>query len=133
LADLPLAGTALRLHLRVRRFFCRTPQCPRWIFSERLPHLARPHAQRTLRLAATQQQLGLALGGQPGATLAQFLAMPVSPRTLLRLVRQLVLVEPPAPPRVLGVDDFVRPVPSKQARPLEDEGLNINKGVAMFR
>jgi hypothetical protein len=59
--------------------------------------------------------------------------MPVSPRTLLRLVRQLVLVEPPAPPRVLGVDDFVRPVPSKQARPLEDEGLNINKGVAMFR
>ncbi len=106
LADLPVAGTALRLHVLVRRFFCRTPQCPRWIFSERLPQLARPHAQRTLRLAATQQQIGLALGGQPGAALADTLAMPVSARTLLRLVRQLVLREPAATPRVLGVDDF---------------------------
>src|SRR6266516_7804331 len=34
---LPSVGQAVRLHLTVRKFFCRNPQCERRIFTERLP------------------------------------------------------------------------------------------------
>ena len=34
--DLPLTGRPVRRHLQVRRFFCRAPDCPRAIFTERV-------------------------------------------------------------------------------------------------
>ncbi len=114
LADLPLGAHRLILHLRVRRFHCRTVGCPRWIFAEQFPQLARPWARRTGRLTTALQHLGLALGGTAGTRLAQRLHLPMTPDTLLRLVRQVPDPDPPTP-RVLGVDDWVRPVPSKQA------------------
>lgn len=46
-ADLPLAGLAVVLHLRVRKFFCREPTCPRHIFTERLAEFVAPHARRS--------------------------------------------------------------------------------------
>jgi len=58
-----------------------------------------------MRLADSQRRIGLALGGQAGARLATQLAMPVSGETLLRLIR-VVTVEPPDPPRVLGIDEW---------------------------
>jgi transposase len=50
LADLPWVGIPVRMLLWSRRFFCATPDCPRRIFTERLPGIARPHARRTERL-----------------------------------------------------------------------------------
>src|ERR1051326_3539415 len=41
-ADLPWHGIALRLQVRVRRFFCSNPACQRAIFTERLPGLLAP-------------------------------------------------------------------------------------------
>jgi hypothetical protein len=38
-ADLPWMSCAVRLELHVRRFFCPTPECPRQIFTERLPRV----------------------------------------------------------------------------------------------
>src|SRR5713226_4390724 len=38
-ADLPLAGWAVRLELHVRRFFCQNKECPRRVFTERLPRV----------------------------------------------------------------------------------------------
>lgn len=105
LADLPAGPLAVRLQVTVHRFFCRTIQCPRWIFAERLPALARPWAQRTLRLATTLQQVGLVCGGEPGARITRHLALSTSPDTLLRAVRQIADSELPTP-RVLGVDDW---------------------------
>ncbi len=35
---LPWGGRCVRLRLRVRRFRCSDPRCPRQIFAERLPH-----------------------------------------------------------------------------------------------
>src|SRR5262245_10665722 len=40
LADLPWARFAVRLQIRVRRFFCANPVCPRTIFTERLAGIA---------------------------------------------------------------------------------------------
>src|SRR3954466_2331348 len=69
LLDLPWADVAIRLQLHVRKCFCLTAQCPRSIFTERLPQLAVPWARRTRRLAEQQRQIGVALGGAAGQRL----------------------------------------------------------------
>ncbi len=112
LADLPWAGVIVRLHLHVRRFFCRNPSCRRIIFTERLPQLTASSARRTYRLRTEQRHLALHHGGEAAARTARRQGMPVSPRTLLRLARQdqMPTIDEPAQPlptpRILGVDDF---------------------------
>jgi transposase len=104
LADLPWQGRILYLHRRVRRVRCANRDCRRRIFAER-PALTQPKARRTLRLREIQQQIGLALSGEPGSRLAGRLAMPVSGDTLLRLIRARG-AELVSPPRIIGVDDW---------------------------
>src|SRR5438067_2465269 len=41
-ADVPCGNRPVRLHLEVRKFFCRNATCPRKIFTERLPDLLQP-------------------------------------------------------------------------------------------
>src|SRR5262249_32565157 len=67
LADLPWGAYVVRLQLRVRKFFCGHPACPRQIFTERLPTVAAPWARRTGRPAQLLLAYGLALGGGSGA------------------------------------------------------------------
>jgi transposase len=114
LADLPWAEVTICLHLHVRKCVCPNPDCPRRIFTERLPAVVAPWARRTLRLAAQQQHIGLALGGAPSERLSGELDCPAGRDTFLRLVRTTPTPDAPTP-RCLGVDDWVRPVPSKQA------------------
>lgn len=103
-ADLPCAGDVVTIHLSTRRFVCGVRWCHRKIFTERLPLVA-PFARKTRRLWAQLQRHGFALGGDPGSRHARASGMPVSPRTLLRLVRAAPL--PPANPVVaLGIDDW---------------------------
>ena len=104
-ADLPWHGIALRLQLRVRRFFCDTPSCSQAIFTERLPGLIAPYARKTVRLAHVLEVIGMAVGGEAGARLLTSLGMTASPDTLLRLIQRARLASVPTP-RVLGVDDF---------------------------
>src|SRR5215211_7497266 len=104
-ADFAWAHIPVVLQLHVRRFFCLNPACARVTFSEPLPTIVAPFARRTIRLTAEQRQLGVDVGGEAGARTAQRQGMPLSPDTLLRLVRR----DPPADhptPRHLGVDDF---------------------------
>ena len=105
LADLPCFGRSVRLHVTVRRFSCPQPDCPRRIFAERLPGFAEPHARTTARLQHTHTEIGGALGGEAGARLALSLAMPTSPDTLLRRVKQIEDDFRP-PPRFVGIDDW---------------------------
>jgi transposase len=104
-ADLPSLGRAVRVGLRVRRFYCRNAACARRTFAERLPELVRPHARRTCRLAEAQGRVGAALGGEGSARLLRRLSMPASADTVLRLVRSLPLPEQEAP-RAVAVDDW---------------------------
>ena len=105
LADLPWGPYTVRLHLRVRKFFCDQPTCPCQIFTERLPTVAAPWARRTLRLAQRLRACGLALGGEAGARLGHRLGLRTSPATLLRLVQEAPTPRP-QPPQVLGVDEW---------------------------
>ena len=105
LADRPLAQHIVRLQVQARRFFCDNPACPRRTFSESVPDVIIPYARRTVRLASEQRCLGLDVGGAVGARIAQRQGMPLSPNTVLRLVRRDPLLERTTPTH-LGVDDF---------------------------
>lgn len=106
-ADLPCAGYVVQLQMRVRSFFCDNEGCAHRTFAERFPEVVAPYARRTERLAAQQQQVAFAVGGEVGARLLKILGMPVSPDTLIRLVRRAPEPEVTTP-RVLGVDDWAK-------------------------
>ncbi len=105
IADQPVGDRRVTVHLVMRRFRCRSARCPRRTFAESAPRLAARYARHTLPLQGRLQDLGLTLGGRPGARSARRVGIRVSRTTLLRRVRSL-----PEPsitaPRVLGVDDF---------------------------
>ncbi|OLE16408.1 MAG: hypothetical protein AUI36_37375 [Cyanobacteria bacterium 13_1_40CM_2_61_4] len=103
LADLPWGAYVVRVQLRVRKFFCDPPACPRQIFTERRPAVAAPWARRTLRLAQRLLASGRALGGEAGARLVAGQGLRTSPDTLLRLV-QAAPTPHAAAPQVLGGD-----------------------------
>ncbi len=105
IADLPAHDRPVALRLIVRRFHCVTPDCPQAIFCDRLPALVAPHARTSNRLTETHRLVGLALGGEAGARLADHLDVPTSPDTLLRRVRDSD-GEPVPPPRFVGIDDW---------------------------
>jgi transposase len=105
LADLPGDGQQVRLRVLARRFVCSRRRCPQQVFAERFVGLATPHARRTEQLRHAQREIAFALGGRPGARLAQTLRMPVSRHTLIRLVHPAG-ISAAEPARVLGVDDW---------------------------
>jgi hypothetical protein len=105
LADLPWADVAVSIRVRVCKFFCDNDACRRRIFAERLSGVAQSSARRTDRQGKALTAIALALGGEGGARLAGDLGMPVSPDTLLRLIRDAPDQELPTP-AVLGVDDW---------------------------
>jgi len=105
ITDLPCGGDVVTMHLSTRRFVCRMRWCRRKIFTERFPSLVAPFARKTTRLWAQLQRNGFAMGGDPGSRHAVAAGMPVSARTVLRLVRAAPLPEI-EPVVALGVDDW---------------------------
>ena len=105
LAEEPIFGHRVSLLMTVRRFFCSGSGCPRRIFTEPLDGFATKHARTTLRLARTHLAIGSALGGEAGARLAGKTAVPTSPDTLLRRVKQAG-ARSSGPPRFVGIDDW---------------------------
>ena len=59
-ADLPWGGRCVRLLLGVRKFRSSQRQCPRRIFTERLPDLVEPYARKTTRLYEVLEMVGFA-------------------------------------------------------------------------
>ena len=88
-----------------RRWFCDTPTCPRKIFADRFDGALARYARRTAVADDLLKTFALQAGGEGGARLARKAGVPVSPDTLLRLLRAMNDDEVRVP-RVLGVDDF---------------------------
>ena len=105
ITDRPIGGRRTTLAVTARRFFCDNPQCARTLFCERFPELAAPHARTTGPLTDAHRAIGFALGGEAGSRLAEQLAVPTSPDTLLRRVKTAP-DEPLPPPRFIGIDDW---------------------------
>jgi transposase len=107
LQDLPWQGVSVQLWVSAGRFRCRNPSCPRKIFCERLPQVARAYGRQTDRTPEIIRVVGYVAGGLPGERLLIRLGISTSDDTVLRRVRQV-----PAQPasaisvRNLGVDDW---------------------------
>lgn len=83
--DVPCGGRKVVLRLKVRKFFCRTPSCPRKVFAERLPELVRPWARVSNRLLEELKAIGLAASAEVSERLAPRLGMQVKAPTRLAL------------------------------------------------
>jgi len=105
LADRGVGGREVSIRLRVRRFFCIAPNCPRRIFAEQVAGLTERYRRCSPGLRAMLTEVGLALGGRAGELMTRRLDAARSPRTLLRLLRALPVPAPGAL-RVVGVDEF---------------------------
>ena len=106
LRDLPWHGATVRLRLVARRFYCRSPDCDRKIFTERLAGVVRRHGRSTERFRQTLALIGYGLGGEAGARLAERMGIDSSGDTSLRTLKE---GEPDSDTRtvlVLGVDDW---------------------------
>ncbi len=87
--DLPIGAKVVRLPLRVRRFRCHNSSCAKRTFSERLPQLLQPYAQKIERFITALYHTAQALGGAAAARLLVLLQLPTSATTLLRIIRRL--------------------------------------------
>jgi hypothetical protein len=104
-ADLPLAGARLFLHLQLRRFFCRHAACPRRIFAERFPTLVPVRGRHSLGVCSALRHVAVAVGGRACVRLAYILGAPGSRHTIVRLVHGapfLLLTVP----LVTGLDEW---------------------------
>lgn len=106
LSDLPSGGRAVQVKIRVRRFRCSQPNCPRRVFAEGLEPSFHSllETDRTAGGDRASSRPGV-LGGRPGQSFARRLVIPVSKDTLLRVVRRRA-VEPISTPKVVGIDDW---------------------------
>jgi zinc-finger of transposase IS204/IS1001/IS1096/IS1165 len=105
LADAGMGNREIEVLLTVRRISCLERLCPRRTFVEQVEAVTTRHGRRTQLADRTVLDVGLALGGRPGARLIAQIGTPVNRMTLLRAIRAT-----PDPrittPQVLGVDDF---------------------------
>lgn len=105
LADRPWRDRRVVLCVTLRRFRCANPDCTQAIFCERIEYLAPVHARSTDSLMECHRTIGFAAGGEAGSRLAEQLAMPTSPDTILRRIKS-TREEPDTHPRFVGVDDW---------------------------
>jgi transposase len=105
LRDLPSQGLSIQIRLQTRRFYCRCDACRQYVFTERFPTLAQPHARQTDRHRGILGLMGYFLGGEAGFRLARQLGVDCSADSILRVVKTLSSTQIPVT-RVLGVDDW---------------------------
>ena len=103
-ADVPLDGRWVVVHVRVRRLVCPTRDC-RQTFREQLPGVLERYQRRTARLTRHVKAVVKELAGRAGARLLAKLEVGLLRHTALRT---LLRIPPPTGrvPRVIGVDDF---------------------------
>jgi transposase len=106
LQDLPWQGTPVMFHLTLRRFFCDNTECPRRIFAENIPEIARRYQRKTARLESILLQLLWRLGAKAAAEIAKLLGLLISDDALLYQFKKAPRTEPKTSPEVLGIDDF---------------------------
>lgn len=105
IADLPWGTYQVCFRLQVRRFFCSNGACSQRIFAEHCGPMLPRSARRTTRLTDQMRLLAFATTAQGAAQLAHQMAIPISPRTILRI--QHATPDPPlSAPEQVGIDDW---------------------------
>ena len=105
--DLAWADWGVVLHLKVKRFFCRNPKCPKVTFAERFPGFLTRYARKTDRVMERQRQIGLEVCARSAERLLHRYHLGISDTTVNRLLRGLP--DPPASKlHAVGVDDWAK-------------------------
>lgn len=102
---LPWGKFSVRFHLKVRRFFCHDPDCPKITFAEQLPQIVLPQGQRTIHAINLLRAIAFETSAESVSRISRYLNMKTSPDTILRILRSTHQPERLAP-SVLGVDDW---------------------------
>lgn len=105
-ADGAAAGRPILIILRVVRFRCVNPSCPKATFAVQADGLTSRYCRRSVPLTQMLTEFGLELAGRAGARLAGRLGITVHSSTVLRLLAAIPGPEAGAAPDILGVDDF---------------------------
>jgi transposase len=105
-ADGATGGRPVLIILRVLRFLCLDPSCPKATFAMQAVGLTSRYCRRSVPLTGMLAGFGLELAGRAGARLAARLGITVHSSTILRLVSALPEREAATAPEMLGIDDF---------------------------
>ena len=105
-ADGAAGGRPVLIVLRVLRFLCTCPSCPRATFALQANGLTSRYCRRSVPLTDMLTGFGLELAGRAAARLASRMGIAVHSSTILRLVAGLPGREAGAAPEILGIDDF---------------------------
>jgi transposase len=105
-ADGAAGGRPVLIILRVLRFLCTGPSCPKVTFAMQADGLTSRYCRRSVPLTQMLTGFGLELAGRAGARLAGRLGIAVHPPAILRLLAALPGHEPGTAPEIRGIDDF---------------------------
>ncbi|HVB42945.1 MAG TPA: ISL3 family transposase [Streptosporangiaceae bacterium] len=105
-ADGAAGGRPVLIIVRVLRFLCVNPSCPKVTFAVQADGLTSRYCRRSVPLTRMLTGLGLELAGRAGARLAGTLGIAVHSSTILRLLAGLPDREAGPAPEILGIDDF---------------------------
>jgi transposase len=105
-ADGAAGGRPVLIILRILRFLCTGPSCPKVTFAMQADGLTSRYCRRSVPLTQMLTGFGLELAGRAGARLAGRLGIAVHPSTILRLLAALPEHEAGTAPEILGIDDF---------------------------
>ena len=105
-ADGAAGGRPVLIILRVLRFLCLDPSCPKATFAMQADGLTGRNCRRSVPLTGILTGFGLELAGRAGARLAARLGIAVHSSTILRLIAALPGREAATAPEILGIDDF---------------------------
>ncbi|HFK5535976.1 TPA: ISL3 family transposase [Elizabethkingia anophelis] len=106
LLDLPISGHMVKVKLKTRKYFCDNAVCPRKVFTERFDYEIRPYYRRMVRSNDLITRMALELGGNTGAAISRYVGIPVSPTTILRVIKRIEIQPKALTSGIIGVDDW---------------------------
>ena len=104
--DLPLHGRSLEMTFRARRFRCRNPRCQQSIFTDQPPELAVRYGRRSIQERDVLLKMAVEESAMAASRVATLVGMPVSPSTVLRIVKGNWKDPDRAAVTNIGIDDF---------------------------
>lgn len=104
--DLPLYGRSLEMVFRARRFRCRNPRCQQSIFAEQPPELTARYWRRSVQERDVLLKMAVEESAMSASRVATLVGMPVSPSTVLRMVKGIWKEPDRASVTNIGIDDF---------------------------
>ena len=106
MVDLPTSGYDVKVLILSGKYFCDNAECSRKIFTERFKQEISPYYRRFNRCKELLRNFALELGGNKGAAISRLAKLPVSPSTILRIIKRQHLPIPMVTSGIIGIDDW---------------------------